>query len=1087
MKFLSVIICCLCLANSLRGQDWIWAHQQSSGEVPIGAVGIISETDNQGNVYIAGEVNGNTNFGAGFVSPSSDRGFIMKYNPFGEIAWVQYFSELSIVDVHVNHQGEVTLALATSYDPTIELPDTTLIFPTPFKGTVLLTFDYLGNTLELNLIYDLVSGDVKADQSGGWFLAGEFQDTLTASGDVIISNGSTGVFFAKVSHSGQVLALYDIPKIGDIKLKHFLASPEALYLYVSIQDTVFWAGDTLVNQALDTSPWNFDRLILRYDMASGEDWALHVQNQTVIQPSFGTRGFIQTFEGSLDENENLYTSVRMRGVIELGNTSFTFDEPRTWTYVFKISSNGQLIWEKALEPTTSAIIINETSISPLSSKYMEGGLIMGGIINEGVKVGADTTLMTSLVSPYATGQHFVLMKLSASNGDFQWINSVAGPSVPISIWDLSVSNTGNIHVAGSLSSGIAPLSSTLSLIQPSTTISLGLFSGILVDTSFYNFQQQIYGRSYADENLNCILDSNEYDLPQIPIVALPGPYFGVSDLDGKYKLAVDTGLYQVRQLNLNASGVLGDPYCPTDSVGHTVSLNSGQDTFDINFSNDVEICPHLIVLATASFHRRCYAGELQLQVLNQGILDADSITLHVEFPQFISLTTANYPFVFDSTNLTYSFDLGQIPALGSKQIQISDSVSCGNINILGQTQCIKAFVTPSNQSFGCFSPNPNWSGANLVASGICIGNDTARFTIYNDATFDMTEARTFKIFRSDTLIYIDTLSLLANEDQIVDVYAAGKDVRLEMDQVADHPEVLRVVTGVEGCDSTSSFLIVYEENLLANNISDNISICDDIIGSFDPNEKYSSPVGFGDSHIIEPATPIRYSIHFQNTGTDTAFKIVIVDTLAPELDLGSLVVLGSSHPYTLDISGIGRPVLSFSFDPIQLPDSNTNLLGSMGHINFLIQPYENVPLRTVVDNQAEIYFDFNPPIATGIVSHTIDTLPLFYTPSLVSIPKDSLDTDTTTTAIEITSSVLKKGFYLYPNPNNGKFRVQVDPIQQQIPIKLEFFTGQGSLIKEYLLPKELDQTEIDLSALPSGMYFLRVGALGVEKFILIKE
>lgn len=68
--------------------------------------------------------------------------------------------------------------------------------------------------------------------------------------------------------------------------------------------------------------------------------------------------------------------------------------------------------------------------------------------------------------------------------------------------------------------------------------------------------------------------------------------------------------------------------------------------------------------------------------------------------------------------------------------------------------------------------------------------------------------------------------------------------------------------------------------------------------SFDPNDKAAFPVGYGDEHFIERNTSIDYRIRFQNTGTDTAFNVVIVDTLSAWLGF-------HHHP-----SRSGRPPLT---------------------------------------------------------------------------------------------------------------------------------------------------------------------------------
>jgi len=73
---------------------------------------------------------------------------------------------------------------------------------------------------------------------------------------------------------------------------------------------------------------------------------------------------------------------------------------------------------------------------------------------------------------------------------------------------------------------------------------------------------------------------------------------------------------------------------------------------------------------------------------------------------------------------------------------------------------------------------------------------------------------------------------------------------------------------------------------------------------------------------------LTYKIRFQNTGTDTAFNIVVLDTLSDLLDVSTFVPLVSSHPYALEI--VDSNVLKYSFENIMLPDSNINEPGSHG-------------------------------------------------------------------------------------------------------------------------------------------------------------
>ena len=145
--------------------------------------------------------------------------------------------------------------------------------------------------------------------------------------------------------------------------------------------------------------------------------------------------------------------------------------------------------------------------------------------------------------------------------------------------------------------------------------------------------------------------------------------------------------------------------------------------------------------------------------------------------------------------------------------------------------------------------------------------------------------------------------------------------------------------------------------------------CNTVFASYDPNEKEASPTGYTTENIINKETNIDYSIHFQNTGNDTAFRVVITDTISDDLDLSTLNVHSASHPFNWNIEK-GR-ILKFTFLPIQLVDSFANEKASHGYVNYSIMPKNDLPLGTQIKNTANIYFDFNPAVVTNTYIHTI--------------------------------------------------------------------------------------------------------------------
>jgi uncharacterized repeat protein (TIGR01451 family) len=131
-------------------------------------------------------------------------------------------------------------------------------------------------------------------------------------------------------------------------------------------------------------------------------------------------------------------------------------------------------------------------------------------------------------------------------------------------------------------------------------------------------------------------------------------------------------------------------------------------------------------------------------------------------------------------------------------------------------------------------------------------------------------------------------------------------------------------------------------------------------GSFDPNDKQATPQ-LSPSQVAN-GNYIDYTIRFQNTGTDTAFNVVISDTLSSDLQWGTLQMTASSHNCKVTIKD---NIVFFEFLNILLPDSNINEPLSHGFVSFKIKPQTTVAVNTTIPNSAAIYFDYNAPVITN--------------------------------------------------------------------------------------------------------------------------
>ncbi|HAW51430.1 MAG TPA: hypothetical protein DCX54_03735 [Flavobacteriales bacterium] len=232
------------------------------------------------------------------------------------------------------------------------------------------------------------------------------------------------------------------------------------------------------------------------------------------------------------------------------------------------------------------------------------------------------------------------------------------------------------------------------------------------------------------------------------------------------------------------------------------------------------------------------------------------------------------------------------------------------------------------------------------------------------------------------------------------------------------------------------------DNNPANNLK---TFCLPVRNSIDPNDKTGLPVGLGPDKIIARGQSLDYTIRFQNTGNDTAYKVVIHDSLPKELDIESLVINGATHPFNFYL--IDGRVLKFEFLDINLPDSTTNEELSHGSINFTIGQLPNLPFGTVVENTAHIFFDFNEAITTNTEHHRIDLIG----------------------GIVHHEQIGSLSVNIYPNPGSDKIWLD---IASGKPVTVTMFNVLGKTVSRSNFAH--GKHSVDVSTLQNGVYFVEV-------------
>ncbi len=147
------------------------------------------------------------------------------------------------------------------------------------------------------------------------------------------------------------------------------------------------------------------------------------------------------------------------------------------------------------------------------------------------------------------------------------------------------------------------------------------------------------------------------------------------------------------------------------------------------------------------------------------------------------------------------------------------------------------------------------------------------------------------------------------------------------------------------------------------------NFCVENIGSYDPNDKNIVVNDVQGAAFVEEGDDLEYLIRFQNTGTDTAFTVRIEDYLSPKFDYNTVRPLVASHDFTWTLE---RGKLEVLFEDILLVDSFTNEPASHGFVRFKVELLDAIEIGESFENEASIYFDFNDPIITNLVSATFD-------------------------------------------------------------------------------------------------------------------
>jgi len=556
--------------------------------------------------------------------------------------------------------------------------------------------------------------------------------------------------------------------------------------------------------------------------------------------------------------------------------------------------------------------------------------------------------------------------------------------------------------------------------------------------SYSNF---LDGQLFNDLNLNCTKQSGETGYKKW-IVKAEGneTFFAITRDSGYYSINLPPDDYTVSYSSLS-------PYLQTCQQDYDVAITNAMDTFFLDLPTvTIAECPFLTVDISTPRLRRCRENIYVVSYCNYGPAIAEDAYVEVlldEYTQYLSSSAT----LIAQNNQLLTFEVGDVGIFDCGGFVIRTSLDCDS-TFTGQTHCVAAHIYPDTLCLPI-----EWTGPIIEVEGTCTP-DSINFLIKNVGG-NMSASHDYIVIEDNIIMRSGDFNLPAGGTKRVDLPNQGGSVyHIEAEQDPNLPiyidDSLATFT-LNGCSEINMISEFF--NWFANNDqSPFISIdCEQSIASFDPNDKRAYPKGFGDEHLIAANTEIEYKINFQNTGTDTAFRVVLEDVISPFLRPESIMLGASSHSYEFQISKGGQ--VSFVFDNILLPDSSTNEAASMGFVKFKIQQQPDNPIGTKIWNEAAIYFDFNSPIITNKTLHTIGEDFLLTVSTPVMNPG-------MTTYVEV-----------YPNPFHNQATFEIKGKESQA-FTLLIFDIAGHLIQSHSF--NTHQFELQRNQLVPGIYIYEI-------------
>ena len=575
------------------------------------------------------------------------------------------------------------------------------------------------------------------------------------------------------------------------------------------------------------------------------------------------------------------------------------------------------------------------------------------------------------------------------------------------------------------------------------------------------------GRIFADTNDDC-QGTEEPGLFGVRVSLDGGAQMTTTDASGNWNFSnVPTGshLLEVDTVSLGASDCYGD------TTVFVADSNEYIDLGEMGVQTTV-FCTSPSVSLFGNALRPCFVRDIFVSVCNLQNASLNLIAPEVDVQLYPNMTIASAGMSYlPLGNAKYRFMLSDLPPGECFQFPIRVLTACNTP--ANQTYCIEASLNTAENCFldsigSEFFNNSNGNAftepcstvfdfSNLSVRGECNG-DSVQFIVRNIGNGNMTCSRPILFMQFGTVLQVDSILLQSNDSIVFSLPANGATWVAQTQQHVGYVGNSIPNAFVEWCGNSTNWNYSEISNYPLNDasaISD--IVCTNYITPFDPNDKSVSPLGWSDEHYTLRNQLLNYNIRFQNIGNDTAFTVVVRDTIDLNLNIFTLIPGVASHPFEFNFLN-GR-VAEWRFENIDLLDSTTNEELSHGFLTYTIAHNPSIPDNTIITNNAGIYFDYELPIITNTTFNTIvSTLP--------------------TGSINSVSELNQGTLQVYPNPTDESFRISNNEL-----VSVILYNQLGAAVKRVVWVNEVDVLD-----LPAGVYVAKIvnrkGAVFTKKIVI---